>query len=109
LLRLDHVQPAFNIQPSRNKNLNSLTSLYQKFQKLARRDCPFANLPEKLGAAGRGLTASQMKLCTWLEPKLVCQIRFAEWTHDRHLRQPAFLGLREDKDPREVVREMLAS
>ena len=46
-----------------------------------------------------------MRRCTWLEPKLVCQIRFAEWTRDNHLRQPAFLGLREDKPPHEVVRE----
>jgi len=83
-----------------------LTLLHQKFQKLIRSDCPFANLPEKT-AAGRsqGLTAREMKLCTWLEPKLVCQVRFAEWTRDGHLRQPAFLGLREDKRPEEVVRE----
>ena len=82
-----------------------LASLHAKFQKLIRKDCPFANLPEKLGSSGRGLTASQMRQCTWLEPKLVCQVRFAEWTRDYHLRQPAFLGLREDKQPKEVVRE----
>ena len=82
-----------------------LASLHAKFQKLIRKDCPFANLPEKLGSSGRGLTASQIRQCTWLEPKLVCQVRFAEWTRDYHLRQPAFLGLREDKQPKEVVRE----
>jgi len=82
-----------------------LASLHAKFQKLIRQECPFANLPEKLGSSGRGLTASQMRQCTWLEPKLVCQVRFAEWTRDYHLRQPAFLGLREDKQPKEVVRE----
>jgi bifunctional non-homologous end joining protein LigD len=49
-----------------------------------------------------------MKRCTWLEPKLVCQIRFAEWTRDNHLRQPAFLGLREDKRAEEIVREKAA-
>jgi bifunctional non-homologous end joining protein LigD len=32
-------------------------------------------------------------------------VRFTEWTHDNHLRQPVFLGLREDKAPKEVVRE----
>jgi len=83
-----------------------LVSLYGKFKKLRRHDCPFANLPEKRpGAAGAGMTASQMKSCTWLEPKLVCQVRFAEWTRDNHLRIPAFLGLREDKNSEEVVRE----
>jgi bifunctional non-homologous end joining protein LigD len=82
-----------------------LKSLHKKFQKLIQRDCPFVNLPEKSGRFGRGLTAAEMKRCTWLDPKLVCEIRFAEWTRDNHLRQPAFLGLREDKQPEEVIRE----
>jgi bifunctional non-homologous end joining protein LigD len=83
-----------------------LVSLYNKFKKLVRADCPFANLPEKLtGRWGQGLSAAEMRRCTWLQPKLVCQVRFAEWTRDGHLRQPAFLALREDKDPIEVVRE----
>jgi bifunctional non-homologous end joining protein LigD len=86
-----------------------LKSLHEKFQKLVRPDCPFVNLPEKAGRFGRGLTAGEMRRCTWLEPKLVCQIRFAEWTRDHHLRQPAFLGLREDKKASEVVREMPGS
>ncbi len=42
---------------------------------------------------------------TWVEPKLVCEVRFAEWTHDGHLRAPVFEGLREDKAPQEVHRE----
>lgn len=83
-----------------------LASLHDKFEKLIRSDCPFANLPEKIsGRCGQGLSAAEMRRCTWLEPKLVCQVRFAEWTRDHHLRQPAFLGLRDDKPPREVVRE----
>jgi bifunctional non-homologous end joining protein LigD len=83
-----------------------LASLHERLEKLRRPDCPFANLPEaRSGRWGAGLTAAQMKLCTWVQPKLVCQVRFAEWTRDNHLRQPAFLGLREDKKPRDVVRE----
>jgi bifunctional non-homologous end joining protein LigD len=82
-----------------------LRDLYARFQKLARKECPFANLPEPRGSRGQGLTASQMRFCHWVEPKLVCQVRFTEWTRDNHLRQPVFLGLREDKQPREVVRE----
>jgi bifunctional non-homologous end joining protein LigD len=41
----------------------------------------------------------------WVEPKLVCEVDFVEWTHDGHLRAPSYQGLREDKDPREVRRE----
>jgi bifunctional non-homologous end joining protein LigD len=39
------------------------------------------------------------------EPELVCEVKFTEWTHEGTLRQPVYLGLRDDKDPREVVRE----
>jgi ATP-dependent DNA ligase len=41
----------------------------------------------------------------WVEPKLVAQVAFSEWTDDNKLRHPTFLGLREDKDPREVIQE----
>jgi bifunctional non-homologous end joining protein LigD len=41
----------------------------------------------------------------WVEPALVAQIGFTEWTGDNRLRHPRFMGLRRDKDPREVVRE----
>lgn len=42
---------------------------------------------------------------TWVKPELVAQIRFSEWTDEGFLRQPIFLGLREDKKAREVKRE----
>jgi len=42
---------------------------------------------------------------TWVEPRLVAQVAFTEWTRDGRLRHPRYLGLREDKDPRDVVRE----
>jgi bifunctional non-homologous end joining protein LigD len=41
----------------------------------------------------------------WVRPELVAQVKFAEWTHDGHLRAPVYLGLREDKAVAEVVRE----
>ncbi len=45
--------------------------------------------------------APRMKDATWMKPKLVAQLAFAEWTADAKLRQPVFLGLRRDKSPRE--------
>jgi bifunctional non-homologous end joining protein LigD len=39
----------------------------------------------------------------WVEPRLVAQVRYGEWTHDGHLRHPAYLGIREDKDAGEVT------
>jgi bifunctional non-homologous end joining protein LigD len=42
----------------------------------------------------------------WTRPELVAQLGFAEWTGAGRLRQARFLGLREDKDPRDVVREV---
>ena len=41
----------------------------------------------------------------WASPKLVAEVGFTEWTPDGKLRHPRFLGLRSDKDPRDVVRE----
>jgi bifunctional non-homologous end joining protein LigD len=42
---------------------------------------------------------------TWVDPRLVAQIGFTEWTGAGRLRHPRFLGLRDDKPAREVVRE----
>ncbi|MGE5546145.1 MAG: DNA ligase D [Solirubrobacterales bacterium] len=42
---------------------------------------------------------------TWVEPRLVAEVEFTEWTRDGQLRHPSYQGLRLDKDPREVVRE----
>jgi bifunctional non-homologous end joining protein LigD len=42
----------------------------------------------------------------WVEPKLVAEVEFAEWTHDGRLRAPVYMGLREDKQPEEVRREL---
>ncbi|HZC35081.1 MAG TPA: non-homologous end-joining DNA ligase [Chthoniobacterales bacterium] len=87
-------------------NKNVLRDLYSRFQKIRSDNCPFVDLPEKRsGPYGKPMTASELKRCHWVEPKLVCQIKFTEWTRDGRLRQPVFLGLREDKDPKEVVRE----
>jgi bifunctional non-homologous end joining protein LigD len=86
-----------------------LADLSKRFAALARETCPFDNLPEEReGRYGQGITASVMKRCHWLKPVLVCQVRFAEWTADSRLRQPAYIGLREDRDPKKVIRERVA-
>jgi bifunctional non-homologous end joining protein LigD len=85
------------------KLLNTLSGM---FKKIPSETCPFSDLPEKrAGRYSQGVTASEMRLCHWVNPKLVCQIKFGEWTRDHRLRQPVFLGLRDDKDPKDVVRE----
>ena len=83
-----------------------LASLHRELMRRKRATSPFANLP--LGHRSRfGATMNRaaMREITWVKPELVCQVRFAEWTLEGLLRQPVFLGLREDKPPREVVRE----
>ncbi len=87
----------------------TLRELYKKFQPLHRAACPFVNLPTKRsGKFGQGVSAAEMRRCTWLEPKMIAQVRFTEWTSDGGLRHPVFLGLREDKNARDVTREMAA-
>jgi len=87
-------------------NDSTLRSLRTKFRELESTECPFANLPEsRSGRFGSGMTRAEMRRCHWLKPELVCQVRFSEWTDDFRLRQPVYLGLREDKDASEVVRE----
>ncbi len=53
--------------------------------------------------------AAVPKGTVWVRPELVCQIKFANWTNDRKLRAPVFLGLRNDVEPAECVREEPAS
>jgi bifunctional non-homologous end joining protein LigD len=46
------------------------------------------------------------RFAVWCQPELVCEVNWTEWTQDETLRQPAFKGMRADKDPHEVVREL---
>lgn len=83
-----------------------LRSLHQRFKRLERKTCPFTDLPEeRTGRYGQGITATVMKRCHWLKPELVAELKFHEWTRDNRLRQPVFLGLREDKPANKVIRE----
>jgi bifunctional non-homologous end joining protein LigD len=81
-------------------------NIYEKFKGREVEECPFDNLPEKKSRTPWALTREEMKNCVWLKPELVAQIEFTEWTPDGHLRHAKFAGLREDKEPQEVVREL---
>lgn len=84
-------------------NARLLETLYRQFQEYRVASCPFANLPtQRDGRFGQGITAAEMRRCVWLKPVLVCQVRFQEWTRDAQLRQPVFLGLRDDKRAKDV-------
>jgi DNA ligase D-like protein (predicted ligase) len=68
---------------------STLASLSRRLRPLIRAKSPFVDPPREKDA-------------TWLAPKLVAQVAFQEWTADSKLRQPVFLGLRDDKSPLEV-------
>jgi bifunctional non-homologous end joining protein LigD len=82
-----------------------LKSLSAELDKIAVRSCPFYNLPAIGRGLDPGLTVAEMKRCVWVKPSMVCEVKFTEWTRDDRLRQPVFLGLREDKPASEVLRE----
>jgi bifunctional non-homologous end joining protein LigD len=87
-------------------NTKLLASLHKQFKAEARDDCPFADLPSKQGGQWvQGITPGMMRQIEWVNPVFVCQVKFAEWTRDGKLRQPVFVGLREDKKAKDVVRE----
>jgi bifunctional non-homologous end joining protein LigD len=84
----------------------SLAFLHKKLKSEKRDHCPFADLPSKEGGQWvQGITPAMMRKIEWVNPVFVCQVKFAEWTRDGKLRQPVFLGLRDDKNPTQVVRE----
>ena len=60
---------------------------------------------DRAGNGCRGSRPAMMRKIHWVNPVFVCQVKFSEWTREGKLRQPVFLGLREDKNPSEVRRE----
>jgi bifunctional non-homologous end joining protein LigD len=71
-----------------------LAALAKRFKPLERKMSPFAEVP-----------AAERRGAVWLEPELVAEIAYTEWTGDGRLRHPSFQGLREDKPAREVQRD----
>ncbi len=74
-------------------NKDSLDEMERRLRRLSRKTPPFREEPDSRETAH------------WVTPKVVVQVRFNEWTSRGVLRQPVFLGFRDDKDPKEVVRE----
>jgi bifunctional non-homologous end joining protein LigD len=75
----------------------TIAELLAKLDPLRREESPFPVVP-KMPKVRKGDVV-------WVEPELVCEVEFAEWTHDGHLRAPSFQGLREDKAAEDVQRE----
>lgn len=71
----------------------TLTDMYHRLKALERKSCPFVKQPRTNERAH------------WVRPRVVVEVKFNEWTAEGKLRQPIFVGIRDDKDPSEVRRE----
>jgi bifunctional non-homologous end joining protein LigD len=88
-------------------NPSTRRRLFETIRPLLTPKCPFDNLPSsRKSHFGEGITAEEMKELCWLKPKLVAQVSFTEWTDYGLLRHATFHGLRDDKEPRAIVREL---
>ncbi|HEX3019309.1 MAG TPA: DNA ligase D [Chitinispirillaceae bacterium] len=76
---------------------DELPLVRQRLEKLKSNRCPFSRVPDFNNKV------------TWVNPEIVCEVKFAEWTSEGLLRQPVFLGFREDLSATEVKRELLQS
>ena len=80
--------------------------LFERIKGLEIERCPFVNLPSPgRGRWGEGVTLEDMKSLKWVRPRVVVEVAFTEWTRDGNLRHAAFVGLRTDRDARDVRRE----
>jgi bifunctional non-homologous end joining protein LigD len=61
--------------------------------------------PLRTGASPFSARVKDETVTTWVKPKLVAEVKFAEWTKDGEMRHPAYVGLREDKRAEDVVLE----
>ena len=87
-------------------NAATLREVRDRLEPLRQDKTPFTDIPTKqAGKWTRNMSPAAMRAAEWVTPALVCQVKFSEWTNDGALRHPVFLGLREDKAARDVVRE----
>lgn len=73
----------------------TLEELHAQFEKLKTARSPFDPVPKMVGQKGKP---------TWIKPQLICNVEFANWTQDKHLRVAVFMGLRDDKKQSEVMK-----
>ncbi len=78
-------------------NDRTLADLLKQLESLKTTESPLAVVPK--------MPKVRKADVIWVKPELVAQVKFTEWTHDGHLRAPVYLGLRDDKPPRDVHRE----
>lgn len=71
-----------------------LQGTYDKLKPLIQKKSPFAKIPKTNETA------------TWVKPTLICEVSFREWTNENTLRMPIFQGLRMDKEPKSVIKEV---
>jgi bifunctional non-homologous end joining protein LigD len=74
----------------------SLSDMYRQLHALERKTCPFVKQPRTNERAH------------WVRPRVVVEVKFNEWTADGKLRQPIFVGIRDDKDAASVRREPIS-
>jgi len=85
----------------------SRRQVFERIHHLVCPTMPFANLPDTHKSRwGDELTAEKMKEWCWLRPEAVAQVEFLEWTGADRLRHSKFVGLRDDKDPHNIVKEV---
>jgi bifunctional non-homologous end joining protein LigD len=77
---------------------DEIDRLLKKLRPLKRKSSPFPTTPK--------MPRVRKDDVVWVEPRLVAEVEFVEWTHDGRLRAPVYMGLRDDKDPSGVRREL---
>lgn len=92
----EHNQFIYSGKVGTGFNETSLKDLHHTLKKLTVKTCPFVKKPKEPNVS-------------WVKPELVVQVKYSEWTEAGSLRHPVFVGLREDKKPEEVGREIPAS
>lgn len=73
----------------------TIADLQRRLEPIQRPTSPFAN----------PITGPEAQRARFVESRLVCEVELTEWTSDGRLRHPSYRGLREDREPRDVVRE----